>query len=442
MVESIDRESVPGRSLSGPDDRLREPEGRRRQDHDGGQPRELSARSRASGSSSSTSTARETPRAASGSTGPRSSVRSTTRSIDECRWRRSSGRGPTRRSTSSRRPIALAGAEVELAHVEARERRLVDASSQDVADRYDYIFIDCPPSLGLLTVNALTAADAVLIPLQCEYYALEGLTQLLATIDLIRDHLNPDARARGRPPDDVRRPDEPVGRRRRRGATPLGPSVFDTVDPAQRASVRGAEPRPADRDYGPTRAGAIAYRALAPRSSGVARRTRRPSVERSAQSWPSDRRRRIRRAPSVSWWRMTVRPDRPASLGRGLASLIPQRSAGHAGHRGDPDGADPPEPVPAAQAHRRCGRLATLTASVAEHGVIQPILVTEIARRLPARRRRAPTSRRRRGRPRPHPGGRPAARRPRPARARARREPAARGPRPDRGGLGLSPAHR
>ena len=61
----------------------------------------------------------------------------------------------------------------------------------DVADRYDHIFIDCPPSLGLLTVNALTAADSVLIPLQCEYYALEGLTQLLATIDLVRDHLNP-----------------------------------------------------------------------------------------------------------------------------------------------------------------------------------------------------------------------------------------------------------
>jgi chromosome partitioning protein len=86
--------------------------------------------------------------------------------------------------------IALAGAEVELAPIEARERRLARLV-KDVADRYDYIFIDCPPSLGLLTVNALTAADSVLIPLQCEYYALEGLTQLLATLDLVRDHLNP-----------------------------------------------------------------------------------------------------------------------------------------------------------------------------------------------------------------------------------------------------------
>jgi chromosome partitioning protein len=86
--------------------------------------------------------------------------------------------------------IALAGAEVELAGIDARERRLRRLLEPLVA-RYDVIFVDCPPSLGLLTVNALTAADSVLIPLQCEYYALEGLTQLLATIDLVRDHLNP-----------------------------------------------------------------------------------------------------------------------------------------------------------------------------------------------------------------------------------------------------------
>ena len=87
--------------------------------------------------------------------------------------------------------IALAGAEVELAAASSRERRL-RRSLDDIRADYDVIFVDCPPSLGLLTVNALTAADSVLIPLQCEYYALEGLTQLLATIDLVRDHLHPD----------------------------------------------------------------------------------------------------------------------------------------------------------------------------------------------------------------------------------------------------------
>jgi chromosome partitioning protein len=92
--------------------------------------------------------------------------------------------------------IALAGAEVELAPLESRERRLGRLIG-GLEDRYDYILIDCPPSLGLLTVNALTAADSVLVPLQCEYYALEGLTQLLGTIDLIRDNLNPPLALKG-----------------------------------------------------------------------------------------------------------------------------------------------------------------------------------------------------------------------------------------------------
>jgi chromosome partitioning protein len=87
--------------------------------------------------------------------------------------------------------IALAGAEVELANEEGRERRLGRAV-RDEAVRWDWILVDCPPSLGLLTVNALTGADAVLIPIQCEYYALEGLTQLIATVNLVRDHLNPN----------------------------------------------------------------------------------------------------------------------------------------------------------------------------------------------------------------------------------------------------------
>ena len=92
--------------------------------------------------------------------------------------------------------LALAGAEVEFAGLMARERRLAAALDGIAADR-DHVFIDCPPSLGLLTVNALTAADSVLIPIQCEYYALEGVSQLSATINLVRDHLNPSLEIKG-----------------------------------------------------------------------------------------------------------------------------------------------------------------------------------------------------------------------------------------------------
>ena len=92
--------------------------------------------------------------------------------------------------------IELAGAEVELTNMEGRERRLARAIKVE-RDAWDWILIDCPPSLGLLTVNALTAADAVLIPIQCEYYALEGLSQLLATVNLVRDHLHPELEIAG-----------------------------------------------------------------------------------------------------------------------------------------------------------------------------------------------------------------------------------------------------
>ncbi len=85
--------------------------------------------------------------------------------------------------------INLVGAEVELIQVIARERILREAV-QSIRDKYDYVFIDCPPSLGILTLNALTAADSVLIPIQCEYYALEGLSQLLNTVKLVQKHLN------------------------------------------------------------------------------------------------------------------------------------------------------------------------------------------------------------------------------------------------------------
>ncbi|OZU89463.1 sporulation initiation inhibitor Soj [Virgibacillus indicus] len=85
--------------------------------------------------------------------------------------------------------IQLAGAEIELVPTISREIRL-KKSLENLKEQYDYIIIDCPPSLGLLTINALTSSDTVLIPVQCEYYALEGLSQLLNTIRLVQKHLN------------------------------------------------------------------------------------------------------------------------------------------------------------------------------------------------------------------------------------------------------------
>lgn len=85
----------------------------------------------------------------------------------------------------------LAGAEVELVPIIARERRLMQ-SLAPIRDQFDFIILDCPPSLGLLTLNALTAADALIVPLQCEYYAMEGMGHLMSTIELVKTHLNPN----------------------------------------------------------------------------------------------------------------------------------------------------------------------------------------------------------------------------------------------------------
>ncbi|MDY0300992.1 MAG: AAA family ATPase [Trichlorobacter sp.] len=90
----------------------------------------------------------------------------------------------------------LAGAELELAGETGREQRLKQALSA-VSDKYDYILIDCPPSLNLLTINAMTAADSILIPLQCEFYAMEGLSQILQTIRLVQRSLNPFLKLEG-----------------------------------------------------------------------------------------------------------------------------------------------------------------------------------------------------------------------------------------------------
>lgn len=92
--------------------------------------------------------------------------------------------------------LQLAGAEIELTSMMARESRL-KSSLAEVNDQYDYILIDCPPSLGHLTINSFTASDLILIPVQCEYYALEGLSQLLNTVRLVQKHFNPELEIEG-----------------------------------------------------------------------------------------------------------------------------------------------------------------------------------------------------------------------------------------------------
>ena len=158
--------------------------------------------------------------------------------------------------------IALAGAEVELADLPQRERRLAGMVGS-LASSFDYVFIDCPPSLGLLTVNALTAAEAVLIPMQCEYYALEGLSQLIATIHLVRDHLNPRLAVKGvvlTMFDTRTNLSTEVANEVR---LHLGSAVFDAVIPR---SVRLAEAPSYGKPgatYAPESRGALAYRDLA-----------------------------------------------------------------------------------------------------------------------------------------------------------------------------------
>ncbi len=158
--------------------------------------------------------------------------------------------------------IALAGAELELALVDGRERRLARLLSE-IVPRYDYILVDCPPALGLLTVNALTAADTVLIPLQCEYYALEGLTQLLATLNLVRDHLNPGLAIEGvvlTMYDGRTNLSAGVAAEARRHH---GELVFQTVVPRSvRLSEAPSHGLPISR-YSPASSGAVAYAALA-----------------------------------------------------------------------------------------------------------------------------------------------------------------------------------
>jgi len=177
--------------------------------------------------------------------------------------------------------MALAGAEVELASMDQRERRLA-AALDGLKDSFDYILIDCPPSLGLLTVNALTAANAVLIPLQCEYYALEGLTQLIATVNLVRDHLNPELAVKGVVLTMFDARTNLSAQVRAEARRHLGPAVFDTVIPR---SVRLSEAPSYGMPialYRPDSRGGIAYETLA---AELRARDGRPISEAQRPSW-------------------------------------------------------------------------------------------------------------------------------------------------------------
>ena len=114
------------------------------------------------------------------------------KSVDECK--RTLKKPPLDILPSN---IELSGAELEIAAIGKRREQLLKNCLEPIRDNYDYIIIDCPPSLGLLNTNALTAADSVLIPVQCEYYALEGVTQLLQTIRLVQKLFNPNLRIEG-----------------------------------------------------------------------------------------------------------------------------------------------------------------------------------------------------------------------------------------------------
>ncbi len=141
--------------------------------------------------------------------------------------------------------LDLAGAEIELVPAFSREMRLRNAIEQ-VRDDFDYVLIDCPPSLGLLTVNAMAAAEEVLVPIQCEYYALEGLGQLIRNVALVQKNLNRHLRGVDHRAGDVRRPDQAGRPGGRRGAGALRREGLPTGDPPHGAPLGGSVVRAAD----------------------------------------------------------------------------------------------------------------------------------------------------------------------------------------------------
>jgi chromosome partitioning protein len=173
----------------------------------------------------------------------------------------------------------LVGAEVELVNAGAREHRLYDALAS-IRQRYEFIVIDCPPSLNLLTINALRAADTVLVPLQCEYYALEGLTALLDTVGRVRETLNPTLALEGLVLTMFDGRNSLARQVQSEVRTHFGDQVFRTVIPRNvRVSESPSHGMPVLL-YDPSSRGAVAYRALSREiASPVSRSTGRDAGE-------------------------------------------------------------------------------------------------------------------------------------------------------------------
>ena len=251
----------------------------------------------------------------------------------------------------------LTGAEVELVLLQNREQRL-RAFLDTLRDQFDYVFIDTPPSLGLLTLNALVAADAVVIPLNCEYFALEGLADLVATLRRVRAQLQPGTRHRRRRADDVRRADESGTAGGARHPRVLSGARLRHGDPAQHPARRGAEPRHAGAHL--RRASPAAPRRTSPWRVSSSRVTPHARANTEATTW-------LKNVPA---------------LGRGLSALIPDAPVAPArAHPRTPNARSTSTSICSARTSSSRARewttrsIEELAKSISVNGIIQPIVV-------------------------------------------------------------------